>query len=481
MTLRELLAGFDCHPAPSATDLGRGKITRVITAPEQNCENTLYVCAKTPICDGNRGLEAAYAGGCRAFLCAHDRYPGPQAEVWITADPERLMGPLCDRLYGHPSGHLTVLGVTGTAGKSSVCEMAREILARAGKRVASLTDDGLRHHGMLIPSAPIAPNAASVQRQLADLTADGVEFALLELSAYQLAHHVAEGISFVAHALTNFSPRHIGPLEFCDLGAYRAAKHRLLEKPAAACVLPVGYEASPAATPCFVGKGGALWTEDCVEVVDPALGVGTRFTLCDGVQKIGVFLPVPGDFFVDNALVAAALCRVAGLSLQEIADGMSGLLVPGRMECLHWREGRLILADRAFLPEDLSCVLSVARRLCAGRLSVLLGSVGNRARERRAALGAAACRGADFVYLTADDPDTEDPEMICEQMRAGMGKEVGRCCVLPDRRAAILRAAHEMRPGDVLLLAGKGADRFQLIGGRRLPFCEREIVSEAFS
>ena len=144
------------------------------------------------------------------------------------------------------------------------------------------------------------------------------------------------------------------------------------------------------------------------------------------------------------------------------------------------KAGRLVYLDTAFCAEDLSHALDTLRSLVKGRLCVLLGSVGGRAKERRSSLGKAACDGADFVYLCADDPDGEDPQSICEQMREGMS-EPERCVILTDRRAAIKRAVREMREGDVLLILSKGQEQGQLVQGRYLPFSEREVLAEALA
>jgi UDP-N-acetylmuramoyl-L-alanyl-D-glutamate--2,6-diaminopimelate ligase len=150
------------------------------------------------------------------------------------------------------------------------------------------------------------------------------------------------------------------------------------------------------------------------------------------------------------------------------------------MECLCASRGRAVFADAAYRPEDVEKALGLLRRHTAGKLTVLLGSVGGRAKARRAPLGRAAERGADLVYLTADDPDTENAEEICLEMAAGFS-DPARYVILPDRRGAILRAVRELREGDVLLLCGKGAQQYQLIGGKQLPFCEKEIVEAAMA
>jgi UDP-N-acetylmuramoyl-L-alanyl-D-glutamate--2,6-diaminopimelate ligase len=202
--------------------------------------------------------------------------------------------------------------------------------------------------------------------------------------------------------------------------------------------------------------------------------------LCDRTQKLGLTLPSIGPGAESNALFVAALCLIVGLPIGEVVQGLSRAVAVGRTSCMASPNGGLVVCDSAFLPEDIQSVLVALRPLATGRLCVLLGSVGGRARERRAPLGAMAEAAADFVYLTADDPDAEDPARICEEMLAGMA-EPQRACVIPDRKDAIWRAVREMRPGDVLLVIAKPRAQGQLVGGRYLPFDEEAEIRHAFS
>ena len=477
MRAGELFADLPLLRAPK--DVG-AEITRVVTSPREAGGHTLYVACKTALGNGRFGMEMAFARGCRAFLCANDAYPGEGASVWIAEDPERLLGTLAARLYGYPARGMTVLGITGSAGKSSVALQTVRVLRECGRRVSALTSDGLDLLGEQTYPSAVVPDAARIQEALWEMARAGTEIAVLELSSYQLAHFAAEEIPFTAVLLTNLSPRHIGHGEHESFDTYRAAKHMLLRAPSAFCVLPVGQEVQTDTQVLRTGNGGDLWAEEVRSEWFPAKAPQTRFLLCDSTQKCEIILPVIGDFAIENALCTAALCRIAGLELSEIAAGLSKHPVKGRMECLFARQERLIYLDAAFLPQDLSRVLEVLRLITKGRLCVLLGSVGGRAKERRVALARVAEELADRVYLTADDPDAEDPAQICEQMRLAM-REPMRATVLSDRRAAILRAVREMRPSDLLLILAKPYAIGQLVAGEYLPFDERVTVAEAIA
>ncbi|MBO7341553.1 MAG: hypothetical protein J6U87_02615, partial [Clostridia bacterium] len=293
------------HATDSARDTARHQIKSVITAPEAACESALFVATKTPISNGRYALASAYARGCRLFLCASDAYVAKDATVMICDDPERLLGTLAARVYGYPARTMTVIGITGSAGKSSVAQMTAQALRCAGRRVGVLDTDGTEIDGVRTPPTVTAPDAADIHRALAQMAQNGMEIAILELSSYQLVHHAAEGIAFTVVAMTNFSPRHIGRREHPDATAYRAAKEKLMRVPCALAVLPVGEEMACGALRVFrVGEGGDLWAENVRTLTPFEETPSTALWLCEKQEKAEITLPVIGDMGVQNALCA---------------------------------------------------------------------------------------------------------------------------------------------------------------------------------
>ncbi len=481
MRAGELLEGLPITRAPQGVrGAERLEIEEVVTSAKAATAKSLYVACKTAIANGRYGMEMAFARGCRAFLCSNDAYPGEGAAVWIADEPERLLGELAARVYGYPARQMTVLGITGSAGKTNVALQTVRVLREAGRRVSALTSDGLDLLGAHTYPTAVVPDAAYIQAILSQMASAGSEIAVLELSSYQLAHFAAEAIPFTAVLLTNLLSRHVGGGEHESFASYREAKLSLLRAPSAFCVIPVTQEIQTAARVLHIGINGDLWAENVRMECPLAQAPLTRFSLCTREEKVEITLPVMGDIAIENALCTAALCRVVGLELPQIAEGLLRATATGRMECLAARHERLVYLDAAFLPQDLECVLQTLRPLTKGRLCVLLGSVGGRAKERRAPLVHTAERLADHLYLTADDPDFEDPGQICAEMQGAM-QEPLRATVIADRRAAILRAVREMRPGDLLLILAKPYPAGQLVGGQLLPFDERRVVQEALA
>jgi len=465
------------HATDSDKNVARHRIDNVIISPETGCENALFVAVRTGLSNTRYQMEVAYARGCRLFLCDHDAAPGADATVLIAKEPERLLGPLAARVYGYPARSMSVIGVTGSAGKSAVSLLAAQVLERAGYRVATLGSDGLSLDGKTVPQGAIVPDAAQIQRYLLQMKKAGVQIAVLELSSYQLAHFAANGIDFLGTVLTNFLPRHVGNGEHGSVAEYRAAKLSLLQMPAAFSILPTDVEATLQASAIRLGRGGDFEVADVCEFHPYHAPPGMSFGVLEKGQKTDITLPVVGDIAVENAACAFALCRALGIPSQEIAQTLSHANLPGRMSLVASFDGAFVYRDNAFLPEDLARTLQALRPFAKGRLAVLLGSVGGRAAFRRAPLARAAELYADFVYLTADDPDFEPPEQICTQMLQAMS-EPERACALPDRKAAICRAVQELRPGDVLLITGKAYPQTQLIGGVAYPFDDAAAVRE---
>jgi len=471
LNARELLAGFDCwHLTGSAPLPPDFDVANVITEPGKVTKNALYAATVTPMRDGHDGAAAAYADGCRLFLTERDPALPPDATVFITPDTEALLGPLAARVLGDPGRRLTVFGIAGARGKSSVALLAAALLRQNGRAVGTLTTDGTQVGDTFTPADVLVPDAAEIQHVLARFQEAGCEFAVLEFSAYQLTHGAAHGIPFAALLLTDTAPAHVGRGEFRRAEDYFAAVANLFGEPAPLVLLPKN-------DPPFSVRGHAVrFGQDgnvACRRLDP-VPYACRFTISFEGEEYTVTHPVPGDTAIHNATAATALALAAGLPLASIAPRLSALTTPCRME----RVAPQVFFDTAYTGEDLTRALSLLRPDTPGRLSVLTGSVGGRARQRRAPLGAAALRNADFVWFTTDDPDAETPDAIFRDLLAG-DDGTGRYRCIADRKAALLAALSELRPGDALLVTGKGEPTYQLIAGERVPFSERAVIKEA--
>ncbi len=414
--------------------------------------------------DGHVHAAAAVRRGAVALVCERDLGLGV-TEVLVRPGAVRTaMAVIAAAFHGYPARALTTVGVTGTNGKTTVTQLLRAVLEHAGRPTGVIgTLDGVR----TTPEAPV------LQASLARLRDEGRTSAVLEVSSHALTQQRVEGIRFDVAAFTNLSRDHLdhhGTME-----AYFAAKSRLFElSRARLAVIDVD-------TPW--GRRLADATELEVlpvtreEAADIRLSLGSSAFLWRGRR---VVLPLQGTFNVDNALVAARIALALGVDEDRIAEGL-GLVgtVPGRMEPVDGDAPFSVVVDYAHTPEGLEASLAAARCLAPGaRVICVFGCGGDRDPGKRPEMGAVATAGADLVVVTSDNPRSEDPlaiiGRIVEGARSGATVEVE-----PDRAAAIDRAVEMARPGDVVLLAGKGHERTQTVGDRVLEFDDRTEAARA--
>ena len=469
MKAAELLAGLACRPQPGSAPLPRDLNVENVTAePGKVTKNALYIATVTPMRDGHEGAALAYTRGCRLFLAEHALTLPPDAVVLLTESTEESAGPLAARCFGYPERDLTLFGIAGSRGKSATALLTAAILRENGHRVGTLTTDGEEDGTALTPPDPIVPDAIEVRRALARFREAGCAFAVLEFSAYQLAHGAARGLPFAALLLTDTAPAHVGRGEFRSERAYFDAVARLFAEPAALTLLPgASVPFAVAGHTVLFGESGAL----CCRRLDH-VPYACRFALSYDGEEYDVTHPVPGDMAMHNATAAASLALAAGLPLSSVAAVLPRVTAPFRMEPV----AAGVFLDTAYTGEDLARALALLRQDTPGRLAVLTGAVGGRARHRRAPLGAAAVGNADFVWFTTDDPDAEDPDAIFRDLIAGADGACNYRCIA-DRRQALLAALSELRPGDALLVTGKRGD-YQLIAGERVPFSDRAVIGE---
>jgi MurE/MurF fusion protein len=413
----------------------------------------------------------------------------------VVPDGQRAAGVLALAILGNPEADLFRVGVTGTNGKTTVAYLVRQLLGRwrpAGclGTLGIVGPDGEIHEGM---GGLTTPGPVALARALARLRDQGATAVAMEASSHALAQGRLDGLRFHAVAFTNLTQDHLDYHE--TMAAYRGAKARLLER-----VLPEGE--------VIVNVGDPAWSDlpeittgvlrpVLVEGVDAAarlkartlrpllratgveLGAaGASFVLAeDGAGEVRVQLPLLGHFNVENALVAAGIARAAGLSLEEIAEGLGSCTPPpGRMERTATTPCPVIL-DYAHTPDALARAVESLRPLVRGRLIVVFGAGGDRDRTKRPAMAQAVEGCADTIILTSDNPRTEDPEQILDDLESGLSPSTPRIRI-ENRRAAIARALEEAGAADLILIAGKGHERVQQVGKEALPFDERAVVAE---
>ncbi len=368
--------------------------------------------------------------------------------------------------FGHPSRAMTMVGVTGTNGKTTVTQLVRAILNHSGRSTGVIgTLDGVR----TTPEAPV------LQGLLAGLRDDGRGAVAMEVSSHALTQHRVDAIVFDVAAFTNLSRDHLDHHRTMD--EYFAAKARLFEPERARLVVinvddPWGRRLADRSADRVVRVRRA-------EATDVRLSIGSSAFTWRGRT---VDLPLSGSFNIDNALLAASVATCLGVDEDQVVGGLPPLPpVPGRMEVVSAGLPFAVMVDYAHTPAGLEVALSASRELAGpGRVICLFGCGGDRDRGKRPEMGAVASRWSDVIVLTSDNPRSEDPMAIIGEIRSGMGDAV-EPAVEPDRAEAVRMAVGLARPGDVVLLAGKGHETTQVTGDRVVPFDDRAEAARALA
>lgn len=448
----------------------------VATDTRQLRPGMLFCAVRGVSDDGHRYLAGALAAGAAAALVEepHD-LPLPQL---VVADGRRAAAVAAALWYGRPGDRLRLLGVTGTNGKGSTVAILRHLWAAVEPTAALGTVGAQAPDGRPVPSDAgtlTTPGPVGLQQTLADLLALGARAVALEVSSHALTQARVAELGFAAAVFTNLTPEHLDYHR--DMDDYFRAKARFLEH-----LTPDGLVVVNADDPAWHRLPAqerrisyAIHARADVRAESLALGpTGSEFVLVAEGERAAVRLPLLGSFNVANALAAAACAVGLGRCASEVAVRLeSAPQIPGRMEQLA-TEPCLVIRDYAHTADALERVLETIRPLALGRVILVMGAGGDRDRTKRGPMGAVAARLADVRIVTTDNPRTEDPVQTMRDLEAGMGD--ARRERIADRAEAIAAAVALARAGDVILLAGKGHETYQIVGREKLPFDERAIV-----
>jgi UDP-N-acetylmuramoyl-L-alanyl-D-glutamate--2,6-diaminopimelate ligase len=440
----------------------------------------LFVALRGSSTDGHRYVREAVANGACAVVVEKDAPENlpPDVTVAHVSDSRRALSALAAAFYDDPSRELAVIGVTGTNGKTTSTHMIAAILSAAGIPCGIAGTVGAEFRSRQWRLENTTPQPPELHRMLAQMRDEGAKAVAMEVSSHALALDRVADVRIGVAALTNVTRDHLDFHQTID--AYAAAKRRLFSlAPASVLNVDDGYGARWAlelkgegreVVTYGVRSGATLVPEEIV--AEPR---GSRFTLNGRRYQVRI----PGRFNVWNALAALGAASVMGVDEATAARGLAGVeRVPGRMERLDGDEIAVVV-DYAHTPDALQSALHSLRETTRGALRVVFGCGGDRDRGKRPEMGAIAAQFADCLYVTSDNPRTEDPQTIVDAILAGIADR--ERVVELDRRRAIERAIAEAHRGDVVLIAGKGHEAYQIVGDRILPFDDAAVAREALA
>ena len=473
MRLRELLEGMEVISQTISPDT---EITHVCVDSRATQKGSLFVAVPGNRCDGGHYARQAVDRGAVCVVCQSEL---PPDLPWVKVRDARLaLSQLACRWYGHPSRQLTMLGVTGTNGKTTVTYLLRHILQRTGMKTGLIGTVQNIVGEQTLPAQRTTPDALQIQQLLSAMTKNGCSHAVMEVSSHALDQYRAEGIDFAVGIFTNLTEDHLD--YHGTMGCYCDAKAKLFqmsrmgvcnaddpwtERLLAGASCPSVYYG--------IHNPAEVWAEDIF-----LHSRSVDFTVCTARTRTPVHLGVPGRFSVYNALGAIAACGELGIPPEECAAALATFPgVAGRMEVVP-TPGKpyTLLIDYAHTPDALENVLKTVRGFAQNRVIAVFGCGGDREREKRPLMGHIAGKLADLTIITSDNPRTEEPMAIIRDILPGIAGAEDKYIVEPDRRGAIALAMGRAAAGDVIVLCGKGHETYQEIGDKTIPMDEREIV-----
>jgi UDP-N-acetylmuramoyl-L-alanyl-D-glutamate--2,6-diaminopimelate ligase len=413
--------------------------------------------------------------------------PSLPPTVFSAAVPDlrNRVGRIADRFFSWPSSQLRITGITGTNGKTTCAFLLSQCLERLGSAAAYIGTIGWGRTAALAQPTHTTPDVVTVHRELAQLRASGVRDIAMEVSSHALDQGRVDGVRFHVAAFTNLTRDHLDYHE--SMAAYGAAKSRLFQMPELKhIVLNIGdeygrglaqtYDGDASVTAVWVGAGDSGWLADhalhATQVRVDARGISLQLDGSFGKQAVDTQLM--GRFNAENSVVVIACLLALGVSLSDAASALAGCKpAPGRMEVLKSdaRDKPTAVVDYAHTPDALAKALSAAREHCAGALWCVFGCGGDRDPGKRSLMGAIAAELADQIIVTDDNPRSENPQAITQAIVSGIKSRKAR--VIHDRGEAIATALKEAQPIDLVLIAGKGHEDYQIYGETRRAFSDR--------
>ena len=459
-----LIARVGGHPAPSFRVVGpdpTGTVTAITQDSREVRPGSVFGAVRGGSADGHDYVTSAVELGAIAVIAEEVRTA--EIPTLVTEDSRTLIGAVASELHGNPSSKLELVGVTGTNGKTSVVTLLEHVVQRSGRPARSLGT---------LTSALTTSAAPEFQAILAEAVADGVEVVAAEVSSHALDQHRVDGSKFRLALFTNLSQDHLD--YHGDLESYFSAKARLFAPGLAATgIVDV---ATPAGRRIADSAGIPIITIDSSAVAGvEQTDRGYRFRW----RNRTIELPLPGRFNIANALLVAEAAAELGIDEDAIADALAHApRIPGRFEHVEAGQPFSVVIDYSHTPASLEAAIGAAREVAPGSVIVVFGAAGDRDPSKRPLMGAAAS-AADRLFVTSDNPRSEDPERIIDEVEAGIDNaDVAR---ITDRRQAIAAAIGSALAGDLVLIAGKGHEDYQIVGDRTVDFDDRVIAREVLA
>ena len=464
------------------------EISSISSYSDNTSEGSVFVCIAGSLVDGHEYAHSAYARGCKVFVAERELDLPNDAYTVIVKDSRKALAQLSAAFFDYPASKMKLIGITGTKGKTTSSLLIYNILKDNGIPVGYIGSNGISYNDIQASTVNTTPESYYLHEYLRKMYDAGIRTVVMEVSSQALKMARVHGIKFDIGVFTNLSPDHIGEFEHPDFNDYKSCKHSLFTDYGIEYIV---YNADDeyafdmvsgnrAEKVSISGKGdkNADYRADGIYFYRTSSKIAVNFQCKEKNDSYEVDLSFPGDFSVYNALTAIAVCKRLGLNTEQIVSTLKNVRIQGRFETYPLPNGATVVIDYAHNGVSLKAALSSLREYSPTRLICLFGSVGGRTKMRRAELGLVASRDADFCILTSDNPDFESPNAIIAEIASYFTTNSCPYVAIADRKKAIEYALSMSQHGDIILLAGKGHETYQLICGQREKFSEAEIIAE---
>lgn len=461
-------------------------ITTVIYDSRKVESGSLFICIKGAVADGHRFAEAAVNKGASALVVEDDVTVPENVTVIRVEDSRYALACISAEYFGNPADKLKVIGITGTKGKTTTTYLVKSILDSAGHKCGLVGTIETIIGDKVIKASNTTPESYVLQDYFKQMVDCGCDCVVMEVSSQGLMLHRTAGFTFEIGIFTNIEPDHIGPHEHKDFNDYLHCKSLLFKQCRHGIVniddKHADYIINNAS--CDIVTYGFSEKADFraanTKLVSGKGYLGIDYDL-QGKENMRVEIDLPGKFSVYNSLTAIAICSYFGIDSNTICNALKDAKVKGRIEMIKVSDDFTLMIDYAHNAMSLESLLTTLREYNPTRLVCLFGCGGDRSRDRRFSMGEVSGKLADLSVITSDNPRTEEPLAIIDDILVGIKKTTGKYTVIPDRRKAIEWVIHNGQPGDIIVLAGKGHEDYQEINGVKHHLDEREVIAQVLA
>lgn len=484
MELKKILSGINNIKVRGNLEID---IKKVESNSKKITEGSLFVAIKGFDFDGHEFVNEAIKNGAVAVMLdisadlKNIKVPS-SVTVILSEDTRYGLAIASANFFGNPSKRFKLIGVTGTKGKTTTTYMIKAILEKAGYKVGLIgTIANYIGEECLGESSRTTPESLELQKLFYKMAKAGVDYVVMEVSSQSLKLNRVAGLNFEYGIFTNLYKDHISLKEHSDMNDYFESKLKLFSMCSKGFVNSDDFKCSKIinSNPNCSFKTFAVDNKTDLLAKDITItNVSVDFKVKIGARNERVKVNIPGRYSVYNALAAISIANALGIGVEQVKEGLENIVVPGRNELVPNKQDLAVMIDYAHTAESLENVLQATKTYTQGRVICVFGCGGDRDKEKRPRMGEVAGRVADYTIVTTDNPRTEAPEEIINQIEVGIAKTKGKYEVIVDRKEAIKKALNMMSKRDIVILAGKGHEVYQEINGVKNPFDEREIVKE---